>query len=226
MPKEISFPDNVRIFEAGPNCLTGSIAILLSLLSPNADPIDQDRLLKALPNTNDWSLANFMELLRREGFIDFNHETLEIRKRRDILHHTLTNALQGGAVIESTVVTTLWVKKIVKEKRDDISLGDLHSIVIYGYYQPSKKIDETWFYVADPYEGENRFLSLDDIFVCLDQSGGYAWLNAFDLCLDHADLIGKKAIGGIVSKRYQRYILRRLPNRSYQKKLGSLFRKD
>lgn len=221
MSKEISFREEIEVYSTG-NCLTSSLAIVTRLLAPNYR-FNSKAAIQAIPGTNDRELTNLLRLLTEEGLFPIRHEIIDIKKKAT-LYCALTAALQGGAVCELAVYGRLWLDKVLHENSSWVPKNDLHSIVIYGYYQPDDDKNHGWFYIADSYCGNLVFVDWESFFETIyHYPNGTVNVNIFNMSQDHAKLLDKfDTKNDYLDERGKRNILNRLPGRTKREKLRKI----
>ncbi|MBI2325910.1 hypothetical protein HYU91_00830 [Candidatus Collierbacteria bacterium] len=221
MSKEISFREKVKVYSTG-NCLTSSLAIVTRLLAPSYR-FNSEAAIRAIPGTNDRELTNLLQLLTEEGLSPIRHEIIDI-KNKATLYRALTAALQGGAVCELAVYGKLWLNKVLHENSSWITKNELHSIVIYGYYQPDDDKNHGWFYIADSYSGDSVFVDWKTFFETIYRyPNDTINVNIFGMIQDHANLIDKfDTKDGYLDKNGKRKILSHLTGRTKREKLRKI----
>jgi len=212
--RELVYPLDYEVDATG-LCLASSMGTIYSALVPDRK-IRSDRLAQAFPELNDIDVVNLFDLIEHYDKNDLRYRLIEIAddNPRQFLD-LITRALHCGALVELGVMSNKWLEAIGEKGR----LSGAHSIVVVGTYQPyGQKLNQAWFYVADPYRDCFLFLPARKIFSVQEHGRGLIWMSMFypkNVSLDPK--VAEETIGGnLENKRTRQKIRRRL-----QKEKGS-----
>lgn len=222
MSKEISFQEGFHVANTY-NCFVGSLATIFRLYTHDKLKIFNTEDFLG-DKTTDFRITNFIDLLNELGYQDITHDVIEVAKRRQTTFRVIGEALQGGAVCELSVYSRKWLKEVIGENSPDwVGENDLHSVVVYGYYQPEDEVSDGYVYLLDPYDDRKKFLPWDEVFPHIEQANGYCWLHLYNLALDHADLAYNYSVKKFNLRKPTKKLLRRLlPGKNKTDKLSHL----
>ena len=182
------------------------------------------RILKPYPN--EYHFRRLIKLLNKFGVVAGNFEVIEIPDNKRLHQSTLTAAISGGALCLLTVKAKEWVHQIRKKTADKIDAGEIHAILVYGYYRPNEVGQNTWFYIYDSYDGEKIFLGNEWLFRANYRLDDEISIGLLGLSLDFANLLGKYPAKDYLSDiPLREKIESTLPGRALKSKLTSLFSK-
>ena len=141
-----------------------------------------------------------IKLLNKFGVVAGNFEVIEIPDNKRLHQSTLTAAISGGALCLLTVKAKEWVHQIRKKTADKIDAGEIHAILVYGYYRPNEVGQNTWFYIYDSYDGEKIFLGNEGLFRAnyrLDDEISIGLRTKFGFCQSFGEIPPPKIISPI-----------------------------
>jgi len=148
------------------NCLIENAAAAIKMLQPGLR-LNERNAFDLITSTRTRDLANLFALLNQEG-LPVHYDVLKCPT--DYLSFVETTRLVHlhRAISELEVVTETWIRRFHNK---DVSTDDTHSILMAGYYQPTRSISSLYAYTYDPYPRKVIFLPVKNIFDFLLREG-------------------------------------------------------
>ena len=109
------------------------------------------RILKPYPN--EYHFRRLIKLLNKFGVVAGNFEVIEIPTTKDSINPPSPPRFQAAPCVFSPSKPRNGFIKFAKTA-DKIDAGEIHAILVYGYYRPNEVGQNTWFYIYDSYDGE------------------------------------------------------------------------